>query len=99
MIKICILEARHLSLLKPKKEAFHLPNIRINVHGEYEEDRMHWNVNEKVENQKHLNGVRSIWNTTLSPHLIANKEMSFIEFIVSEVKYNTDPLKKFDPDQ
>ena len=83
MVKIKILEARHLSCLKPQKEIFHQPHVRVDLFGEFEEDRKTWSTNDNQNIQ--YNGYHPIWNKTLEPHLVANRDMAFLEFTLSEV--------------
>ena len=80
-----ILEARHLSSVKPHKEIFHQPHVRVEIFGEFSEDRNMWNTNDNLTNKEQLNGFHPIWNKTLEPHLVANKDMAFLEFTLTEV--------------
>ena len=66
IVKIKILEARHLSSLKPHKEIFHQPHVRVELYGEFSEDRKMWNTNDNLTNNEQLNGFHPIWNKTPS---------------------------------
>ena len=86
IVKIRILEARHLSCLKPQKEIFHQPHVRVELFGDFEEDKKTWSTNDRQNIQ--YNGFHPIWNKTLEPHLVANRDMAFLEFTLSEVSDN-----------
>ena len=86
IIKMKILEARNISSLKPQKEIFHKPHVKVEMIGEFGEDSKVWNTKDKQNLQ--LNGFHPIWNQTLESHLVANKDMAFLEFTLTEVNMN-----------
>ena len=86
IIKMKILEARNISSLKPQKEIFHQPHVKVEMFGEFGEDSKVWNTKDRQNLQ--LNGFHPIWNQTLESHLVANKDMAFLEFTLTEVNMN-----------
>ena len=85
LLQIKILEARHISSLKPQKETFNKPHVRVELYGEFEEDGKVWNTNEKGLEDEELNGFHPVWNTTFGPHLVSNKDLAFLDFKLTEV--------------
>ena len=75
-----------MSCLKPQKEIFHQPHVLVELFGDFEEDKKTWSTNNKQNIQ--YNGYHPIWNKTLEPHLVANRDMAFLEFTLSEVSGN-----------
>ena len=71
--------------MKPQKENFHQPHVRVELFGGFEKDGKVWNTNEKHASNEELNGFHPIWNKSLDPHLVANKDMAFLEFTLTEV--------------
>eukprot|EP00092_Neocalanus_flemingeri_P025151 GFUD01027277.1.p1 GENE.GFUD01027277.1~~GFUD01027277.1.p1 ORF type:complete len:333 (-),score=60.14 GFUD01027277.1:59-1057(-) len=85
LLKINILEARHISSLKPQKEIFHTPHVRVELFGETESDGKIWNTNDDHKKDETLNGFHPVWNTRLEPHLVGHKDMAFLEFSLTEM--------------
>ena len=57
----------------------------MELFGESVKDGKVWNTNENNANNEALNGFHPIWNKSLDPHLVANKDMAFLEFTLTEV--------------
>ena len=90
IVQIKVLEARHISSLKPIKEAFHRPHVQVKFIGEFPQDSQTVSTLDKSSSQidsETLNGFHPIWNKTLPPHLFSNKDFSFLEFTIVEVRF------------
>lgn len=85
-----ILEARYIFCLSPNKESFQQPHVRVELFGGYEKDRRVWRTNDNHcdNHYESLNGFHPVWNKFLEPHLVANIDLAFIEFSVTEVSTN-----------
>ena len=81
MIKIKVLEARQILSVKPAKETFLQPHVCVRLFGEREEDGKEWNTS----GDRRLNGLHPIWNESLRPHVVTNRDLAFLEFTLTEV--------------
>ena len=57
----------------------------MKLFGESEEDGKVWTTNDSLTQDEALNGLHPVWNKSFEPHLVANKDMAFLEFTLTEV--------------
>ena len=85
MVKLHILEALQVTVLKDPKESLLQPHVTVRLITEDEGEGGQWSTEPCTGNTVPLNGLHPIWNKNMEPLVLRNRDLAFLDFTLSEV--------------
>ena len=85
MVKLHILEALQVTVLKDPKESLLQPHVTVRLITEDEGEGRQWSTEPYTGNTIPLNGLHPIWNKNMEPLVLRNRDLAFLDFTLSEV--------------
>ena len=61
------------------------PHVEIQLYGESEGTRKSWSTLCYQNENQTLNGLHPVWDVVFPPHLLTDKDMTFLDFTIVEV--------------